>query len=287
MSKPKILIQLDSDPHASVFDAVVATDAGVDRLLQYSDVKPTDVQGLVHGAIFTRAPQELSQTAIFIGGSSVTAGEELLAAAKKSFFGPMRVSLLLDANGANTTAAAAVLAAAKHVDLSGATATVLGGTGPVGERAALLLARQGAIVRVGSRSAERANETCERIKRHVPAASLTALACNSTDQISQAIAGAQIVIAAGAAGVELLPAAVRQQSKSLKVAIDLNAVPPAGIGGIEAMDKAKERDGVVCYGAIGVGGTKMKIHRAAIERLFTANNLVLDADEVFEIGQTL
>jgi hypothetical protein len=287
MSKPKILIQLDSDPHASVFDAVVATDAGVDRLLQYGGVKAADVQGFVHGAIFTRASQELSQTAIFIGGSSVAAGEELLAAAKKAFFGPMRVSVLLDANGANTTAAAAVLAAAKHVALNGTAATVLGGTGPVGERAARLLSRQGASVRVCSRSSERAQEACERIKKHVTDAKLSAMACMSADQISQAIDGAQVVIAAGAAGVELLPAGVRRNAVGLKVAIDLNAVPPAGIGGVEAMDKAKERDGVICYGAIGVGGTKMKIHRAAIERLFTANNLVLDAEEVFRIGQEL
>src|SRR5690349_11842068 len=165
MSKPKILIQLDSDPHPSVFDAVVATDAGVDRLLQYRNVEPADVRDLVHGAMFTRGPQDLMHTAIFIGGSSVKAGEELLEQVKAAFFGPMRVSVLLDANGANTTAAAAVLAAAKHVDLKGSTATVLGGTGPVGERAARLLARQGANVRVGSRSAERATEACQRIKR--------------------------------------------------------------------------------------------------------------------------
>ncbi len=287
MSKPKILIQLDSDRHASVFDAVVATDSGVDRLLQYGGVTPADVQGLVHGAIFTRAPQDLSQTAIFIGGSNVAAGEELLAAARKAFFGPLRVSVLLDANGANTTAAAAVLAAAKHIALGGAIATVLGGTGPVGERAARLLARQGASVRIGSRSIERAKETCERIKQHVPDAKLAAMACSSADDISRALDGAQIVIAAGAAGVELLPAAVRRNAVSLQVAIDLNAVPPAGISGLEAMDKAKDRDGLICYGAIGVGGTKMKIHRAAIDRLFTANNLVLDAEEVFQIGQEL
>src|SRR6185369_16618461 len=176
MSKPKILIQLDSDSHPSVFDAVVATDSGVDRLLQYRGVKPADVQALVHGAIFTRAPQDLSQTAIFIGGSSVAVGEELLAAATKAFFGPMRVSVLLDANGANTTAAAAVLAAAKHVDLKGATAAVLGGTGPVGERAARMLARQGAKVCLGSRSVDRAKEACQRIHRIVTTAQLTPLA---------------------------------------------------------------------------------------------------------------
>src|SRR5437762_13584790 len=128
MSKPKILIQLDSDAHASVFDAVVATDAGVDRLLQYRGVEPADVRDLVHGAIFTRGPQDLASTAIFIGGSDVAAGEELLEQATAAFFGPMRVSVLLDSSGANTTAAAAVLAAAKHVELRSATAVVLGGT---------------------------------------------------------------------------------------------------------------------------------------------------------------
>jgi len=283
MSRPKILIQLDSDKHPSVFDAVVATDAGVDRLLQYGGVENGDVRGLVHGAIFTRGPQDLLNTAIFIGGSSVKAGEALLAEATAAFFGPMRVSVLLDANGANTTAAAAVLAAAKHVDLSGATAAVLGGTGPVGERAALLLARQGAKVRLASRSLDRAKETCERIAAKVAGASLTPLGFDA----ASALDGAQIVIAAGAAGVELVSKQARQSSKSLKVAIDLNAVPPVGIAGIDVTDKAKERDGVICYGAIGVGGTKMKIHRAAIQKLFTANNLVLDAEQVFEIGREL
>src|SRR5262245_40985691 len=135
MSKPKILIQLDPDLHASVFDAVVAVDAGVDRLLQYAAVGPGQVQGLVHGAIFTRGPKDLANTAIFIGGTNVAAGEALLKQVNGTFFGPMRVSVMLDANGANTTAAAAVLAAAKHVALPGATAVVLGGTGPGGQRA--------------------------------------------------------------------------------------------------------------------------------------------------------
>src|SRR5262245_4351839 len=133
MTKRKILVQLDADPHASVFDAVVAVDAGVDQLLQYSEVEPMEVRDLVHGAMFTRGPQDLSSTAIFIGGSNVSAGEELLKQVKSCFFGPLRVSVLLDAHGANTTAAAAVLAAAKHLELRGASAVVLAGTGPVGQ----------------------------------------------------------------------------------------------------------------------------------------------------------
>jgi hypothetical protein len=287
MTKRKILIQLDSDPHASVFDAVVAADAGVEQLLQYSEVEPAEVRDLVHGAMFTRGPQDLSNTAIFIGGSNVAAGEELLRQVKACFFGPMRVSVLLDANGANTTAAAAVLAAARHVNLAGATATVLAGTGPVGQRAARLLARQGAQVRVASRSLDKAALVCKTISEQVPGARLTSIATPSAADSATAIEGAAVVIAAGAAGIELLPADVRTSAKALRVAIDLNAVPPAGIGGIEVMDKAADRSGQICYGAIGVGGTKMKIHRAALQKLFTANNLVLDAEEVFAIGQEL
>jgi hypothetical protein len=285
--KPKILIQLDPDPHASVFDAVVATDSGVDRLLQYASVQPDQVQGLVHGAMFTRGVPDLQNTAIFIGGSNVAAGEELLKQTTKCFFGPMRVSVLLDANGANTTAAAAVLAAARHVPLAGAVATVLAGTGPVGQRAARLLARQGSEVRIASRTLEKATQTCAAIAAKVAGAKLTPVKTSSTAETAAALDGAQIAIAAGAAGVELLPADIRRQSVSLMVAIDLNAVPPLGIAGVEVTDKAKDQGGVICYGAIGVGGTKMKIHRAAIEKLFTANDLVLDAEEVFAIGQSL
>jgi hypothetical protein len=281
------LIQLDPDQQTSVFDAVVAVDAGVEHLLQYHSVQPEQVRELVHGAMFTRSPQDLSSTAVFIGGSNVAKGEELLKQVTKCFFGPMRVSVLLDANGANTTAAAAVLAAAKHVELKGATATILAGTGPVGQRAARLLVWQGATVRLASRTISKAEETCQAIRSRLPGAKLQAVATATPEETAAAVSGAQIVIAAGAAGIQLLSASALKQATSLKVAIDLNAVPPLGIEGIEVMDKAKERAGIFCYGAIGVGGTKMKIHRGAIERLFTRNDLILDAEEVFALGQEL
>src|SRR6476646_9285329 len=148
MEKRKILIQLDSDPQPSSFDRVVAVDAGVDEVFSYGGVRPEQVRDLVHGAIFTRGPKDLHHTALFVGGSDVAAGERLLAEAVRHMipqFG-LRVSVLLDANGANTTAAAAVRAAAKHLDLSSTRALVLGGTGPVGQRVGRLLARQGAQV---------------------------------------------------------------------------------------------------------------------------------------------
>jgi hypothetical protein len=287
MSKPKILIQLDGDAHASVFDAVVAIDSEVDHLLQYHDIEPTRVRELVHGAMFTRGPQDLKSTAIFIGGSNVTMGERLLDCVKKCFFGPMRVSVMLDANGANTTAAAAVLAARKHLDLKGATVAVLGGTGPVGQRAARLLAQEGALVRVCSRDLEKAQNVCDLLGEKVPRQLLSPHAAGNSLQTAQVVADCQVIIAAGAAGVELLGEEARQAAKALKVAIDLNAVPPAGIAGVDLQDKAKDRDGVICYGALGVGGTKMKIHKAAIKKLFDANDGVLDAEEIYELGKSL
>jgi hypothetical protein len=289
MDKRKILIQLDGDPQPSAFDRVVAIDAGADEVFSYGGVKPEQVRDLVHGAIFTRGPDDLKRTAIFIGGSDVAAGERLLAEARKHMIPAARlsVSILLDANGANTTAAAAVRAAAKHVDLKTTPAVVLGGTGPVGQRVALLLARQGAPVRVGSRQLARATAVCEATRAKVPQAKVEAAATASPSELKAALSGRALVVAAGAAGVVLLPKAVRAACPELRLAIDLNAVPPLGIEGVEAMDKGMTRNGILTYGAIGVGGTKMKIHKAAIARLFERNDQILDAEEVYALAESI
>jgi hypothetical protein len=288
MSKPRILIQLDPDRHASVFDAVVAADCQVDHLLQYSGVRPEDVMGLVHGAMFTRGPNDLRSTAVFVGGASVQQGEALLDSIQQTFFGPLRVSVMLDANGANTTAAAAVVAAGRHLTLSGCQAAVLAGTGSVGQRVARLLARQGVRVRVTSRRLDRAQEACREIGRRIgDNALLEPCATDSPASLAAALSGVNVAISAGAAGAQLLPRAARDACPSLRVAIDLNAVPPAGIEGVGVTDAAKEDGGVHCYGAIGVGLTKMRIHKAALKQLFDRNDLVLDAEQIFELGRSL
>jgi hypothetical protein len=284
--KRTILIQLDGDPLPSVFDRVVALDAGADEVLSYGGVKPEQVRDLVHGAIFTRGPKDLKRTALFIGGSDVAAGERLLHEAVKHMlpqFG-LRVSVLLDANGANTTAAAAVWAAGQHLDLGTTTALVLGGTGPVGQRVARLLARAGAVVRVGSRQQSRAESVCAAIRARYADAKVQAAGTGTADELRAALAGCGLVVSAGALGVLLLPRAVRHGCPELRVGIDLNAVPPLGVEGVEVTDKAMSRDGVICYGAIGVGGTKMKLHKAAVARLFESNDQVLDAEEVYALA---
>ena len=263
---------------------MVAIDSDVDQLLQYHSVEPVQVRDLVHGTIFTRGVGDLKNTAIFVGGSDVTSGENLMQQVTKTFFGPMQVSVMMDANGSNTTAAAAVVAAGRHLDLSSAKTLVLGGTGPVGQRVARLLAVEGASIRVASRKLDRAQKVCDSIAQSVNSGKLEAVGVERESNLVSAMEGVTLVVACGAAGIELLPADVRMGCSTLKVAIDLNAVPPLGIEGVNVMDKAAEQNGCLCYGAIGVGGTKMKIHKESIRRLFGANDLVLDAEEIYKIG---
>jgi hypothetical protein len=289
--KPTILVQLDTDSQPSVFDAVVAVDAGVEHLFRHGQVRPESVRDLVYGALFTRGPADLRRTALFVGGSDVTAGEAVLAAVTKTFFAGFRVSVLFDANGCNTTAAAAVLAVLRAVEADGGTlagtpVAVLGATGPVGQRVARLLARLGAVVSVGSRQIERARATAESIAT-ITGSAITPFATADAASLRAGLAGKVVVVAAGAAGATLLPAEVRRGLDALKFAVDLNAVPPLGIEGVDATDKGTNREGVRCWGALGIGGTKMKIHKKAIQELFTANDKVLDAEQVFEIGRSV
>src|SRR5213080_2237915 len=103
----KLLLQLDSSRLPSVFDQVVAYDAGVDQILSYGGVTEPDVRDLIHGCLFTRGPKDLHNTAVWIGGTNMAAGEQLLALAVDSMFPPFKVSIMLDSNGSNTTAVAA------------------------------------------------------------------------------------------------------------------------------------------------------------------------------------
>jgi methylenetetrahydrofolate/methylenetetrahydromethanopterin dehydrogenase (NADP+) len=283
----RILIHFDTDAVPSVFDRVVAIDAGVDELFTYAGITRENVEPLVHGAIFTRGPGDLAHTAIFIGGSRVEEGEALFEKVAGVFFGPLRVSVMMDSNGSNTTAAAAVLAAKKHVNLKGRLALVLGGTGPVGQRVAQLLALAGARVRLGSRALDRAVAMAKSIREKVEGADLSGVGTGTPEDLAQACRDVEILIAAGAAGAQLLSSGKREAIGGLKVAIDLNAVPPLGLTGIEVTDKGIERNHAACYGAIGVGGTKMKIHKACLTRLFESNDQLLDTERIYQVGQSL
>ncbi len=309
----KLLIQLDSDKHPSSFDRIVAYDAGADEVLSYGGVTVADVRGLIQSAFFTRGIPDLNTIAAWIGGSDVALGEQLLAEAQRAFFGPFKISLMLDSNGCNTTATTAIAKLARQLDpsagsgqaLRGRTAVVIG-PGPVGTRAALLLAREGCQVTVvsvppdllGARyNPELAQRTLANA-RQVAEAFASSAAEGSVGSLRVAevpdraamegyLEGAEIAVAAGPAGLQMLPHAFWAPHPTLRWLLDFNLTEPLGIEKIKPSDDFKEREGKRVLGPLAIGNPKMTVHKACIAKLFERNDLVLDAEGVYELAKGL
>jgi hypothetical protein len=280
----KLLLHFDQDLHPSAFDQVAAYDSGVDNIIPYGGVTAANARTQVYGAIFTRGVEDLKNTAIFIGGSDVVTAEETFDVVLKTFFGPMRVSVMFDANGSNTTAAAAVAKIMSAIkDPVGKKAVVLAGTGPVGVRAAILLAGEGCKTYVSSRQMARSKETCDRMKTKF-GVDVYPLEVKDDASCKQALEGAAIVFCAGKLGVELVKQEIWSTNPTLDVVADVNAVAPTGAGGIKVTDDGKVREGKTIFGAIGIGGLKMNVQHEAVATLFERNDLVLDFKEIYQIA---
>jgi hypothetical protein len=282
----KILLQLDCDPFPSVFDVVTAYDAGVDVVLQYGNVTKDNVRDLVYGVMFTRGGEKLKSSAIFIGGSNVSKAEEILEVVKNTFFGNVRNSVMFDPSGCNTTAASAVAKMSKHVDIKGEKVVVLAGTGPVGQRAAALFALEGAQVVLTSRSMDRAKKAVDEIKRRF-GFDITPAAAFDEDSTRRVLEGAVAALCTGAPGVTLIPEKIWKTNPTLKALGDVNAVPPLGIECMKSSFDGENIEGKILFGSSGIGGLKMKVHRACVERLFERNDQVFDAEAIFDVAKEL
>jgi hypothetical protein len=283
----KLLLQLDSSRVPSVFDQVVAYDAGADEIMSYGGITEGDVRDLVHGCMFTRAPKDLKSTAVWIGGNNMSAGEQLLAMALDSMFKPFTVSVMLDSNGSNTTAVAAVVKIEEVVgNLEGKRVVILAGTGPVGQRAAGLLAKDGARVTITSRKPEQGEKARRSIQERFDVA-VDIVGMADPSQAAEVLEGAEVLLSSGPAGVQTVPRSAWAGRKGLLVAVDLNAVAPLGIEGVGLTDSGKERDGVTAFGAFGVGNFKTKLHKACVARLFERNDLVLDAEAIADVAREM
>ncbi len=284
----KVLLQLDTDQHPSPFDAIVAHDAGVDVLLSHGSVTPEAVRDLVQGAFFTRAPGDPS-LAVWVGGSDVGAGEKILDEVQATYFGPFRVSAMLDSDGCNTTAATAIAMIAKDRDLNGQRAVILG-VGPVGLRSATLLAQEGCEVLATSIPGDVLGTDSYRRPRGLAAAEQLGIdAREPADraEMEGALEGANIVLAAGPSGVQVLREEVWSANPTIEVLADYNAADPLGIEEIEAGDDLVERQGKLVLGALGIGGKKMKTHKACVRQLFERSDLVLNSDGVYAVAKEI
>jgi hypothetical protein len=286
----KVLLQLDTDEYPSPFDAIVAHDAGVDVLLSRGGVKAEAARGLAQDAFFTRGPDDLATIAVWVGGKDVTAGEEVFAQVQKAFFGPFRVSVMLDSNGCNTTAATTIARIAKARDLDGDRAVVIG-LGAVGLRSAVLLQNEGCAVTVAALPPDlfgddrpyrrpRGLEVAQRIGLDVREPADRA-------ELESMLDGAQIVLSAGPAGVPVLRRDVWGQHPTIELLADYNAAEPLGIEDTNATDDLVDYDGKLVLGALAIGGPKMKVHKACVRRLFESNDQVLDTDAVYAVAKEL
>jgi hypothetical protein len=286
----KVLLQLDTDEHPSPFDAIVAHDADVDVLLSHGGVKPDDTRALVQDAFFTRGVDDLKNTAVWVGGKDVAEGEQVFAQVQKAYFGPFRVSVMLDSNGCNTTAATTIARIAKARSLDGNRAVVLG-LGAVGLRSATLLQQEGCEVTVTSLPSDLfGDDRPYRRPRGLSVAEKLGLDIREPSdrpELEATLDGAQIVLAAGPAGVEVLGRDAWSAAESVELLADYNAAEPLGIEGTKATDDLAEYGGKLVLGALAIGGPKMKVHKACVRRLFESNDQVLDTDAVYTIAREL
>jgi hypothetical protein len=279
----KILVYLSNEPQPSLFDLIVAYDSDVDAVLPYGNISKDDITDMVYGCIFTRRPKKLINTAILIGGDDSDLADKMMKKASKTFFGDFKVSIMADPNGNSTTAAATVVKIKdKLTDLKGMKSVVLAGTGPVGERVSVLLDREGSTVTLTSRKQEKAEGVCKKIKEKYNR-DITPLQVSNDEECLKAVQNADIVVATGKAGIQLMSKKVWTSCPSVKVLADTNAYPPAGIEGVEVADDGKEMEGKYLYGAVAIGDIKTKGMRDVIRKMYQEKGAFMDLERIYDI----
>jgi methylene-tetrahydromethanopterin dehydrogenase len=295
MEKPFILHMLTTAKNLSPFDVNMAVDAGWISAIPYINVEPSEVRGLVQDAIFSRSPKGLLRTAIFIGGRETKQAMDMLKTAKNSMVPPFEVSVFADPSGAFTTAAGMVAAVEKELaeqfdtTLEGKNILALGGTGPVGQAAAVIAAQAGANVRIIGRQLDKAQRAAELCSEEFGDGKITILAGADSDK-AEYMQTADIVFATGAAGIELLSSDLIAAAPQLKVAADVNAVPPAGIAGLDAFDNGKpladSKCGAVGIGALAIGNIKYQAQSRLLKRMLESDRpLFLHFEHAFDVAR--
>ncbi|MDH5338142.1 MAG: methylenetetrahydromethanopterin dehydrogenase [Rubrivivax sp.] len=290
MERPYILHMFSPTRQTSPFDVNMAADAGYQIIVPYNDVGLDGIAALTQDAIFSRGPKGVARTGIFIGGRDALLAADMLERSKAAMVKPFVVSLMADPSGAYTTAAAMVAcveAALKRGHgggLAGRRVLVFGGTGPVGRVAGVIAAQAGAEVQLSSRNGIDVAEEAARVTAHRFGTVMHGVSGGDRAAIRASIGAADVVLACAAAGVQVLSAEDLAHARQLKVAADVNAVPPEGIAGVGVMDDAKPLagTGAVGIGALAVGNVKYQTqHRLLLKMIQAEKPQVLGFPEAF------
>lgn len=300
MPKRSILHMFDPMPNNSPFDINMALDAGFDVLAPYSNVKLESVHGLTQDAIFSRSPAGIKKTGIFIGGRDIGLAIDMMEVAKPAMVPPFEVSVFADPSGAFTTAAALVACVEKALKdvhglmLKDCKALVFGGTGPVGIASGVIASLQGAdTTLIDHLSTDTAQDSAKQYNRRFNANLKAGVASNDMEKAAL-IADADLIFCTAKAGIRVLNASVLAAAKQLKVAGDVNAVPPTGIEGVEAKDLAKpltlasQSINAVGVGSLAVGNVKYQLQHELLKAMLeTEKPLYIDFRQAFAMARTL
>lgn len=296
MALPRILHMITPLKHMSPFDVNMALDAGYNDAIPYTNVTIEDVYGLVQDAIFSRSPDGIKRTGMFIAGKRAIEALDMMDRAKKAMVPPFEISVFADPAGSFTTAAAMVACAKKALkekfdtDLEGKRVVVFGGTGVVAFASAVIATMDGAkAVLVGYDGPERVRrltmEANARFEVDLGFADGT-----TEDQKEKLARDADIIFSAGPAGRQILSLEQIKPAKNLKVAADVNAVPPLGVEGVGIKDNGTPIEGTnaVGIGALAIGDVKYKTETGLFKEMIEAEKPVyLDFRAAYRLAQDL
>jgi methylene-tetrahydromethanopterin dehydrogenase len=273
---PYLLFYLDTDEKASPFDICMAYDAGYNAVIPYENVTPEDAKRIVQDALFSRGPKGVKHTCFFIGGKNAEKAGGVFEAAQGTMFPPFKTSIIVDPGGAYTTAAAMVakvenaMVTHKLGELKDKTCAVLG-TGAVGQIAAVLLAKLGCNVIIASISPKRTDgkeyaENIAKLLANNHGVQVQGVFAPTSAEKLELLKKADVVLCAGTRGVRILDKELFRELKLVKVVVDINAIPPFGIEGLELRDDMKEiAPGIFGIGALTVGDLKYKLEKEILK----------------------
>jgi len=286
---------LDTDKYCSPFDILVAIDVFPDSsIFKFENVTGEDAPKIVFDLLFPRGPEGAKHTKIFINGSNFEEVEKVVAATQKAMkSAPWGNSIIVDPRGGYSTAAAAV---AKTFGasmerglgtLEGKKVTVLAGTGPVGQTAARIYAAEKADVTISSRSLAKGQIIADKINAECGAQCVKVVEVSKPEQTAQAIKDAEIILAAGAGGIQLLSAADLAGTAKAKIVADINAINPLGVEGLGSNDDKEFKPGVWGIGALSIGKLKIKTEVEMIKRAVAEPQGLFDYSIAYTIAKDI
>ncbi len=291
----KAFIFLDTDKHASPFDILTTIDVFPDvTILKYENVTVDDAEKIVYDAMFPRGPEGAKHTKLFINGRDFKQANEILEKVKKCMFPPFELSIIIDPRGAYTTASAAV---AKTLEISllkglggleNRTVTILAGTGPVGQTAARLYVMEKANVMITSRDLHKSSVISKKVNEETENERAIGVKAQTPQEVGKAIETAEIILSAGAAGIQLLPSSIlKQYGQKCRIVADINAIPPLGVEGLKSkVDDEEFFPNVFGVGALAIGKLKNEVEIELIKKAAEEAKGIFDYKMAYKIARS-